>query len=723
MTQPVWTTASGDLGIYPAGVPLSISLVAEPIFPATLVQYKLLSGSLPNGTKDSPIIIDMFGTITGTPNNIPTRETHNFTVRVTDDQNNIRDRTFSITITASNSPKFTRRSGELVNTIDSVYVSYPLDYVNVIADNKITFSIPSGVLPPGLYLTEDGIIKGYAEPPTLTDRSPTIKSYTFSIQIASNLGNDLVSYSITVSNQRLHRPPNTRLPVILNRKPLNEPITNSNMFYDYYLLNDRPIATISANEYFAFKIIGHDFDNSDIIYQFGGLPPGLVGDNNTGWISGVPIQSFNSISSFEINICVAKKSNTSIVSAHEFFYIVVTNDIKQDIEWITTAELGTVNNGTISALSLEATSTYPLYYRVISGNLPPNLTLEETGEISGRIAEQPTTSLLKEGDETSYTFVAQAYSVDYPLVQSNRTFNVTVHQYYPEPIENIYIKAAPDLTGKRVIQSLLTDDTIIPQEYLYRANDVFFGKASDVSFVHVFGITSSTISEYINAVQTSHYRKKIILGPLETAVAKDDNNNIIYEVVYSKIIDDSDNIDGVSIPQTIKWKPTVSLNLGPYTINNTSINSNSSLYHTNLSPGKITYLYPGSLQNMRAKVTSIIPQQNDSALLPLWMTTQQRDSNNLGFVQAWVICYTKPEKSEIVKNNIETNWPHTLNEIDFTIDRYIVDKSATFDWNTNLASAGWTTLPSGTPVPTPLNTHDISILFPRKTILPKDIEY
>ena len=241
MTQPVWTTASGDLGIYPAGVPLSISLVAAPIFPATLVQYKLLSGSLPDGTKGSPIMIDMFGTITGTPNNIPTRETHNFTVRVTDDQNNIRDRTFSITITASNSPKFTRRSGELVNTIDSVYVSYPLDYVNVISDNKITFSIPSGVLPPGLYLTEDGIIKGYAEPPTLTDRSPTIKSYTFSIQIASNLGNDLVSYSITVSNQRLRRPPNTRLPVILNRKPLNEPITNSNMFYDYYLLNDRPI--------------------------------------------------------------------------------------------------------------------------------------------------------------------------------------------------------------------------------------------------------------------------------------------------------------------------------------------------------------------------------------------------------------------------------------------------------------------------------------------------
>jgi len=63
-----------------------------------------------------------------------------------------------------------------------------------------------------------------------------------------------------------------------------------------------------------------------------------------------------------------------------------------------------------------------------------------------------------------------------------------------------------------------------------------------------------------------------------------------------------------------------------------------------------------------------------------------------------------------------------LNEIDFTIDRYIIDKSASFDWNTNLAVGAWHTLPSGTPVPDPMNMHDLCILFPRKTILPKDIE-
>ena len=70
------------------------------------------------------------------------------------------------------------------------------------------------------------------------------------------------------------------------------------------------------------------------------------------------------------------------------------------------------------------------------------------------------------------------------------------------------------------------------------------------------------------------------------------------------------------------------------------------------------------------------------------------------------------------KNNINSNWTRKLNEIDFTIDRFIVDKSATFNWNTNLAVPAWTDLPSATPVPLPLNSYDAVVLFAKKTILP-----
>jgi hypothetical protein len=122
---------------------------------------------------------------------------------------------------------------------------------------------------------------------------------------------------------------------------------------------------------------------------------------------------------------------------------------------------------------------------------------------------------------------------------------------------------------------------------------------------------------------------------------------------------------------------------------------------------------------MRNEATGILTQNPDSRLLPKWMTTQQANSNTLGFVQAWVICYTKPGKAEIVKNLINTKWDHKLNEIDFVVDRYYVDKSATYNWNTNLSVPAWTGLPSSTPVPDPIDKYDYSVIFPRETILPR----
>jgi hypothetical protein len=125
---------------------------------------------------------------------------------------------------------------------------------------------------------------------------------------------------------------------------------------------------------------------------------------------------------------------------------------------------------------------------------------------------------------------------------------------------------------------------------------------------------------------------------------------------------------------------------------------------------------------MRNRVGQVVGQVFNSTLLPLWMTSQQANGSTLGYTQAWVICYTKPGKSELVKELINTKWGHKLNEIDLTIDRYYVDKSSTYNWNTNLAVPTWTGLPSSTPVPDPLDKYDFSVLFPRKTILPNNLE-
>jgi hypothetical protein len=102
------------------------------------------------------------------------------------------------------------------------------------------------------------------------------------------------------------------------------------------------------------------------------------------------------------------------------------------------------------------------------------------------------------------------------------------------------------------------------------------------------------------------------------------------------------------------------------------------------------------------------------------MTSQQENGSTLGYTQAWVICYTLPGLATAIKDNINARWPYTLNQINFKIDRFSVDKSATYDFDNNLNPPAWTGLPSAQPVPDPLNSKDFYVLFPRQTILPNE---
>jgi hypothetical protein len=556
MLQPEWKTSAGDLGTYPSNELLNIQLRAEPQFPANQVFYKVLAGLLPSGLSMDPL-----GQVTGIPANVSFDSVNTFTIRATDNENNIRDRTFSLTISGSNTPKLTTLPGSIITTVDSVYINYKLKYTNPIASNIITTVVSSGSLPPGLYLTGDGVIKGYPDLPKLPDNSPTTKTYTFSIQLNSDLGSDLKVYSITVRNQQTNSPPNVRIPVILNRKPLSEPINTTDPYYDYYLLNGRTIPTIRANEYFSFKIIGRDFDTNDIVYQFGGLPPGLVGDPVTGWITGIPVMNGMGISQYEVNVSVAKKRATALVSAHEIYYMTVSNEIKEDITWVTDSDLGTILNGTTNALSIKATSMLSLSYKVVSGTLPHNLKLDSIGEIIGKVSQQPLERVLNEGDVTEYNFVVEAYSPSYPIFKKQKSFTLKVEQYYSTPFETIYLKAAPNIAGKKLINSLLTNTNLIPTEYVYRPNDLYYGKAKDVRIVQSYGVKVSTLLEYNTAVQQNHYWRKITLGSIETAIATDNNGHILYEVVYSRVVDDLSNSSGISVTNKLYWPRPINLRL------------------------------------------------------------------------------------------------------------------------------------------------------------------
>ena len=835
MAQPIWVTPSGTLGTYPSSLLISTTVSATPVTPAVTITYALLSGVLAPG-----LSINSSGNISGIPDPVIQVTSSTFTIRATDDLGNIRDRTFSITISGSTSPKFTTPEGGLLSISDSIWVEMQVEYTNPNASNPVTVSLISGLLPPGLGITETGIIHGYCEKPianitkpytqatvtgtssgtniltctstsyfaagrpivfsgsmfglliasttfyvksvinstsftiSATDGGPTsimsdgtgsvtatleavevgnpiITTHTFTLGIDSPAGTDLASYSITVINQNTPvtqggpgASPNTRRPAILNTRP-RVLSTDSDPYYGYYIypaagsnfshqpLSGANIGTIRSDNFFAFKVIGHDFDSNTLSYVFSDLPPGLVGDANTGWITGTPILSGAGISQFSFGAAVYKSINPGIQSEFYNFTYKLTNEIDGIITWTTPSNLGTIQNGLESTKRITATSDVDILYRIVSGSLPPNLTLLESGEITGKVVNQPTALLLEEDALTTFTFTAQAYSPEFQIVTSDQTFTLTIEQSNAEPLDTVYIKATPSIQGRNIIANLLTDDTLIPPAALYRKMDPTFGKATEVVYNHAYGIPASDIQTYLAAVTKNHYGRSIILGDLETAVAKDENGEIIYEVVYSKVIDDLINPTGTSVSKSLYWPRLIDLGQGPWYTSSTLLYTSYATildqdYYTSLSPGYARSLYPNSLPNMRTQIEDELGHITTSSILPLWMTSQQNNGSTLGYTQAWVICYTLPGQAETIKDNINASWqqptgaPYSLNMIDFTIDRFFVDKRLTYNFNSLTQPGSWTGLPSTMP-PDPQNSKDFYVLFPQTNILPNESQY
>lgn len=237
-----------------------------------------------------------------------------------------------------------------------------------------------------------------------------------------------------------------------------------------------------------------------------------------------------------------------------------------------------------------------------------------------------------------------------------RRFTVTVDRVFSEPYENLYIKCMPPQNDRELLDSLLQNRDIIPVDSVYRADDPNFGIASSVIYTHAYGLTAAKIEDYVTSLDINHYLKNLTLGQLRTARALDANGEVLYELVYSTIVDDLVNNEGESVGKSVQ-----------------------TAYPVDLNGETITTVYPNSLDNMRDQVIDTVGQI--SPALPLWMTTKQTDGRVLGFTAAWVLAYTKPGQSARVLYNIQTQWPSTLNVIDYQVDRYEIDRSQTWQWD------------------------------------------
>jgi len=256
------------------------------------------------------------------------------------------------------------------------------------------------------------------------------------------------------------------------------------------------------------------------------------------------------------------------------------------------------------------------------------------------------------------------------VVSVFKTFTVRVRREYNKPYQNLEVQAMPPANDRVLIAELLDNDNIFVPEYIFRPTDPYFGKADRVIYQHAFGLDPDTQDRYVESLYLNHYWKELVLGSIETAQALDDDGNVIYEVVYSRVIDDLVNNQGQSVGKIVNLS---------YPIIDPGDNST-----------ELTQVYPNSLANMRDQVIDVVGQI--STKLPLWMTSKQTDGRVLGFTPAWVMCYVNPGRARQIAYYIATEFGQQLNRVDFKVDRYVLDSEMSRNWNT--ATQRWTPTPS-----------------------------
>ena len=456
------------------------------------------------------------------------------------------------------------------------------------------------------------------------------------------------------------------------------------------------------------------------------LPKGTNFDVQTATIYGaVPYQpAITKNYNFTITAIRLGDKNDS-ASSSRTFTIGIIGEIDSVITWNTNADLGAINANFISTLKISATSTVTdavVLYTLVSGKLPPGLSLSPDGEIIGKVTQfwdsvsgllgltrffectprDPDTHACLIGStktfttfdngtttiDKRYTFTVEAKD-QYDYSATTRTFTVLIDTPNSFAYSNLRTRPFLKPVQRNVWKSFINDTAIFTPSSIYRTNDPNFGVQVDLSMVVYAGVETKTAAEYVSAIGLNHKRKRFAFGSIKTATAlTPGTKNEVYEIVYVEMID-LDEPNGKHLPNSITVSGTAS---NPITMDNSTsiwgrsiaelnldaptatrpepvITVDSTGYQTS-NPNTNRY-FPNSITNWRQRIKQIGATERN--YLPLWMRSIQPGSNQeLGFVLSVPICYCKVGTSADILLNIKHSG-FNFKVIDYTADRYIID--------------------------------------------------
>ena len=757
MALTVWKEKSGySFGTFEERQFFSQPLPVENDFE---VSYSIISGSLPPGLLLKNKII------TGTPYEVPRRTTFTFCIRATKN-NEISDRTFNIVLEGSDAPEFITPAGNInigpeqqLFVLDSTFVDYQIEAIDAdtATGQRLSFFIASddGELPPGLVLTDDGRIVGYVQPVLSIrpeDGSGTYDSgyydaVAFDFGFRPTNGFDSFIYDIVLYDYNTP----AIAPKKLNRNyqfivTITDGDTYSKRTFNIFVVGDdyfradnntlkdstglftadvtylrKPVwltreflGTYRANNYVTLFLDVYDKDQ--IYYSIVdplNLPPGMQFDANSAEVYGrIPYQpAITKTYTFTVTATrYGDLDKNEMAVSSRTFTINVIGEIDSVITWNTPSDLGSINANYTSTLKVNASSSIPnaiVIHSIISGELPPGLSLNFDGEIIGKVNQfydpivnalglttfdYSTQSTTFDNNETSvdrlFTFTVEARD-QYGYSATTRTFSLLVLTPNQVSYSNIRVKPLLTINQRNIWKDFINDTTIFTPSNIYRPNDPNFGVQKDLSMLIFAGIETTDAASYVSAIGLNHKRKRFLFESVYKAYAVDPiSYETIYEVIYVKMldplepnnkrlpneikhfanypndinVDNSNSIWSVSLSDLIDDAPTASR---PEPI----ITTDSTGYYPSTS--KIKNYFPNSISNWRDRIRLV--GQTERNHLPQWMISIQPETRReLGFTLAVPLCYCKPGMADDVLLNVkDRSFNFTL--INYLIDRYIID--------------------------------------------------
>lgn len=658
---------------------------------------------------------------------------------------------------------------DLGKYFDGDPVNLQINTLQVSPTGRLDWQVVRGSLPPGLRLTQAGLITGFALAPAQAGEVGTAaydtgrydqfvydfegaaasRVYQFTVRIFDGINHTDQRYRIGIYAKSFFRNDNILITadntLYTADKDGNEypsittsvrtlPSVRQGQSYAYkldaYYFN--PTTKIkwrvnsggpagfdqgaapnpdSNNNYFTLvPFDGKSFDQADLK-----LPTGIYMDLDTGWLLGnigvvtLPESTFE----FDAIAYVEQTLTNNTVARRESvpirFNIKVLSDVKDVVVWTTGTDLGTIINGEVSTLEIQATTTKntSLTYKVKSGQylrIPQGLAILDDGLVVGRTSFD-FYSLDRKNSEITFDKTTNTYDSFYQFtiiaqdatgtVYDEREFTLKISNINTKPYENLYLKALLPSALRRVFRSIVTNPNLSGADLIYRVNDPYFGVQDNLTMLAQVGINADTAANYVASMANYHYDKQINFGTIKKAVARNVDGTTKYEVLYVEVFDynTKNQLAAPAIEeQYLTSYGTLSDSGSLFTNDNgaitdavTGVDSFGTFIATHYTGAPV---YSNSFANMSHEIEQGIGYQYQGAL-PLWMKSVQPGTGSpLGFTRALVLAYAKPGLGDKLlyryRSSLTTigyGVTDVMNTFKFVADRYQWDRTLSVNYD------------------------------------------